>query len=144
MSGIPTGVFINLEHSMVEQEGVITREQVEYAAKAVGYELLWSSVEGIPPRLKPTFDYWNPSGDDAHAFRLASDLDMKIEHVGRSGKPSTQVNCQPRGRGDCASVLSYAENGGKLAATRKAIFDVAVQVGMSMVDGESLEGMKHD
>ncbi len=136
MRGILMVAFINLEHLMIEQEEVITREQVEFAAKAVGYELLWSSVEGIPPRLKLTFDYWNPSGDNAHAFRLASDLDMKIEHVGRSGQPSTQVSCQPRGRVDCAAVLSYAEHGGKLAATRKAIFDVAVQVGMSMADSE--------
>lgn len=128
---------------MVEQEG-ITREQVEYAAKAVGYELLWSSVEDIPPRLKTTFDYWNPRGDDGDALRLSIDLDIQIEHVGTASKPTTHVNCWPRGRGDCAAVLSYAEHGGKLAATRKAIFDVAVQVGMSMVDGESLGGIKHD
>lgn len=106
------------------------REQTELAAKALGIELLWPSVGGLPPAIKPTFAYWNPKHDDGDALRLSVALDIQIEHVGRSNGPTTEVNCWPRGRGDCSSCQPYG--GDKAAATRLAVFETAVMLGMSM------------
>lgn len=47
------------------------RELLEAAARAAGYTLAWSSVEGIPPRKADDMETWDPLTDDGDALRLA-------------------------------------------------------------------------
>lgn len=117
------------------------REQLELAAKAIGAELQWPGTEGLPPAFKNTLLPWNPKHDDGDSLRLASVLSINIEHVGLSNGPATEVNCWPRGRGDCASSQPYGSD--KQAAIRLAIFEAAVLLGMSIVDAEKRQAVKN-
>lgn len=54
------------------------RELLELAAKAAGYTLAWSSVEGIPPRKAEDMETWSPLTDDGDALRLAAKLRIQI------------------------------------------------------------------
>ncbi len=110
------------------------REQLELAAKAIGAELQWPSIEGLRPAFKGNLLPWNPKHDDGDSLRLAAALSINIEHVGLSNGPAREVNCWPRGRGDCYSSQPYGAD--KLAAIRLAIFEAAVLLGMAMADAE--------
>lgn len=55
------------------------REMLELAAKAAGYTLAWSSVEGIPPRKADDMETWNPLTDDGDRYRLARKLGLRID-----------------------------------------------------------------
>lgn len=106
------------------------REQTEFAAKAIGLELLWPSVDGLPPVVKETLAAWNPRHDDGDSLRLSVLLAMQIEHAGPYDGPADTVLCRPRGRAACSA---YREYGNDLQeATRLAIFESAALVGMEL------------
>jgi hypothetical protein len=120
---------------MLELEKLSERELLELAAKAAGLEPTWDQPRGAKRgrcRVKrgDLSPIWDPRNDDAETLRLAVELDIQIEHVGPSTGPATEVNCWPRGRGDCSASQKY--NGDKLAATRHAVFEAAVMLGMSL------------
>lgn len=105
-------------------------EQTKFAAHAIGLILFWDAINSLPPASDPPFVYWNPKHEDGDSLRLAVSLDIQIEHVGEVGGPSTKVNCWPRGRSDCAVCHGYGDD--KQAATRRAVFESAVMVGMTI------------
>jgi len=105
------------------------RELVEFAAKAVGIELMWSSVADQPPFIQETLEYWKPRENGDDALNLAADLDIQIEQIGVGAKPTNEVSCYPRGRGDCNVIVPHGDD--KRAATRLAIFYAAALLGMS-------------
>lgn len=106
------------------------REQMDLAAKAAGLKLFWDGSDSLPPAIDPPFVYWNPKHDDGDSLRLSVALDIQIEYIGKSSGPTTEVNCWPRGRGDCAACHQFGDD--KQAATRRSIFEAAVLVGMGM------------
>lgn len=110
-------------------------ERLEFAAKAAGLGYRWQDPNGFDDGFMYIIDgdewvMWDPEWDDADSFRLHCLLDIQVEPVGPASKPATQVNCWPRGRGDCAAERPY--NGDKLKATRQAVFEAAVRLGWSM------------
>ncbi|KZN20448.1 MULTISPECIES: hypothetical protein [Pseudomonas] len=106
------------------------REQMELAAKAVGMKLLWLGVGDMPATIEATSAYWNPKHVDSDSFRLSAALEIGVEYVGKRGGPATEVYCWPRGRGDCSASQPLGDD--KHAAVRHAIFEAAVNFGMSM------------
>lgn len=117
------------------------RERLEHSAKAAGFETKWDQPRGAKNgmvRFKAadgSWPYWKPQDDEAQSFRLSVILDIQIEHVGKSNGPTTEVNCWPRGRGDCSACRKY--NDDKFKATRHAIYEAAVLLGLSMAEAEA-------
>lgn len=118
------------------------RERLELSAKAAGFETKWDQPRGAKKGCvrfnapDGNWTIWKPLVDEAQCFRLSVILDIQIEHVGKSNGPTTEVNCWPRGRGDCSASRKYS--GDKFQATREAIFEAAVLLGLSMVETEQL------
>ena len=106
------------------------REQVELAGKAVGLKLLWLGLGDMPATIEATFAYWNPKHVDSDSLRLSAALDINIEYSGPASGPSIEVNCWPSGHIDCAVRKPFGND--KQAAVRHAIFEAAVNFGMSM------------
>ncbi len=115
------------------------RQRLELAAKAAGLETKWDQPRGAKTgwlRIKSgsSWPVWDPVDDDAENYRLSVQLDIQIEHIGKSNGPTFEVNCWPRGRGDCAACHRYKSD--KQAATRHAVFEAAVRLGLSMLAKE--------
>lgn len=106
------------------------RDQVNFAAKAVGLTIEWPRMDDMPPAIMPSFEYWRPKTNGDDALALSAALNIQIEYSGPSGGVVTEVNCCPRGRGDC--MVSVPVEDDKVAATRMAIFYSAVLLGMSI------------
>jgi hypothetical protein len=98
-----------------------TREDYEMAAKAVGIALVWSSVEGLSPRIKYSLVLWDPPNDDCDALRLAVALGLVID-------------CSRPSAGMPYELHHYGQEGftDQNAATRRAIFRAAIAVGRAM------------
>jgi hypothetical protein len=116
--------------ALINLQNLTEREQVDFAAKAVGLNIEWPRVDDMPPSIMPEFKYWRPrtNGDDALA--LAAALDIQIEQIGKTSGQTTEVVCHPRGRFDCAVTVLHGDD--KVGATRLAIFYAAVLLGMSI------------
>lgn len=100
------------------------REMLEFAAKAAGIELAWSSTEGIWPRNKSTWRSWNPLTDDGDALRLA--VKMRIQ--------PKWIDDDAYAWGIGSTAISKAEpfDGDPEYATRRAIVRVAAEIGKQM------------
>ena len=115
---------------MLALEELTEQQKMDYAAKAIGEKLLWPSIDDLAPTIESTFQYWKPKDDDGDALRLSARLSIQIEYIGPSTGPVTEVNCYPRGRGDCGAIKPVGND--RTQATRLAIFEAAVLLGMSM------------
>ena len=120
-----------MNQALTNLQNLTEREQVDFAAKAVGLTIEWRRMHVMPPAIMPSFEYWRPKTNGDDALALAAALDIQTEYIGPNGA-TTEVNCYPRGRGDCA--VNMPVEGDKVAATRMAIFYSAVLLGMSMPD----------
>ena len=101
------------------------QELLELAAKAMGFAqhhsyreklnaLLWLSDSGYPST-------WSPLTDDKDAFQLAVDMKMIIDpYSGVVGIPPS-------------TIIATINNGDIYAATRRAIVQVAAEVGKEKV-----------
>lgn len=101
------------------------RELLELAAKAAGYALVWSSVEGIPPRKADDMETWNPLADDGDALRLACQLqfDLVLGHRGATvSLPGKKL----------IEELCHQDSGENLACTRRCIVRAAAEIGRAM------------
>lgn len=105
------------------------KELLELAAKAAGMTLTWEgdnppyprsrSIE--QPNLNPP---WNPRVNDGDAFRLAVKLRMDVM-LDCSESIRVQAN-------DCAVDVTEPLCGDNCAATRRAIFHAAAEIGRAM------------
>lgn len=114
---------------------------IRLAALAAGHEIQWvpewlaglgSWMRRVVP--EPTFPYsewvpWNPLEDDSDALRLAVALELEIYHGIDDGAQAVFVG-YPSG----VRIVYVAELWGKdkFAATRRAIFRAAVEIGRAI------------
>lgn len=103
-----------------------TREMLELAAKAAGYEVLdwygerYTTTDG--DRLFP----WNPLADDGDALRLAVKLGMLLTLPKYKG---FGTSAEPQGDG-AVGVTSFRED--PELQTREAIVRAAAEIGRAM------------
>ena len=120
-----------------------TKQDCQFAALAAGYEFQW-----VGPDDKGTAwingDYmsihstrpWEPLIRDDHSFRLmvdmANEMDSEISREAKLRFNKHRVGCSAFSIEDyICSVIKYADNKDKHAATRQAIFDCAISIGKS-------------
>jgi hypothetical protein len=119
-----------MNQELTKMQNLTEREQVDFAAKAVGLTIEWPRMDDMPPAIMPSFEYWRPKTNGDDALALAAALDIQIEQIGKTSGKTTEVVCHPRGRFDCAVTVLHGDD--KVAATRLAIFYAAVLLGMSI------------
>jgi hypothetical protein len=92
---------------------------LEAAAKAVGINLAWSSMDGQSPRDSDTWQIWDPLTDDGDALRLAVKLRLQVFpfDLPDDARVNVAVCCDTR----VANGASEAHDGDPYAATRRAI-----------------------
>ena len=111
------------------------RLRLEAAARAAGYDIddfgndeykIWDGRDVYGP--------WDPEHDDGDAFRLMVDADISIEFPSDG---SIEAWSQFKGTGFKQQVIQIKsiEYTDKAAATRKAIYSCAVQIGNTMKAG---------
>lgn len=100
------------------------RELLEAAARAAGYTLAWSSVEGIPPRKADDMETWDPLTDDGDALRLAVKMDL---YIGNERQPYVTW-----WHGDSLEFVEEEAGDDKQAAVRRAIVRAAAEIGRAM------------
>lgn len=100
------------------------RELLEAAARAAGYTLAWSSVEGIPPRKADDMETWDPLADDGDALRLAVKLAIEISPC----PEHDSVLCEPKGNPNSIITTEALDEYG----TRRAIVRAAAEIGRAM------------
>ena len=131
-----------------EEQDMTDREELEFAAKAAGlrvgfepnrvergrYDLYWSHVHHrlcwhgkTAGSEYPVPVFWNPRDDDGDALRLAVKLRIGVLHRSSGIEAHTFRSCLIICNEECAEGFDY------YAATRRAIFRVAVEIGRSMV-----------
>ena len=119
----------------VENNEMTEREMLEFAAKAVGYDIAWSDECGCMQFIDKVYDEfgyprlsWAPLEDDGDALRLAVKLGMNIDvGVNPVGFTATAVIA------DYNSVFvdEYHEEN-PMKATRRAIVRAAAEIGKRM------------
>lgn len=106
------------------------RELLELAAKAFGYQVKGYVGEHLVffnPITGSAEERWDPLTDDGDAFRLATDLLLRIDHekhsvhVGTSGDEGEDLAGEPI----CASIDRFK-------ATRRAIVRAAAAIGAAL------------
>lgn len=110
------------------------RELLELAAKAVGINGTWCQFPGMVERRgldgaiydEVECEYWNPLQDDGDALRLALELEMPI-HPCRVWKSYRVDSCS-----DFVEASRSVMPPSDPAATRRAIVDVAAEIGKAM------------
>ncbi|MDH0335129.1 hypothetical protein [Metapseudomonas otitidis] len=101
------------------------KELLELAAKAAGYTLVWSSVDGIPPRKADDMETWNPLTDDGDALRLAAKLELEIQIFHGYGEVwADSLDGSVRGIADVT--------GDRASDYRNAIVIAAAEIGRAM------------
>ena len=106
------------------------REMLEFAAKAAGMDyLIWTT--GAAPRVPREHRigdriFWHPRDDDGDALRLAVKLRIGVLHRSSGIEAHTFRSCLIICNEECAEGFDY------YAATRRAIFRVAVEIGRNM------------
>lgn len=111
------------------------RELLELAAKAAGIELKWHHSDG-DAYARRNGDYWacwNPLTDDGDALRLAVHLRLAIHHgfsLGSQGAFGVVSVWGPYQAIDQGTVIK--DQADRLAATRRAIVEAAVNMGRAM------------
>lgn len=98
------------------------KEILEWAAKAAGIELAWSSDPGLAPKLKShRMTSWNPLDDDGDALRLSVKLGIgMVHHLGWG-----QV-FHPKLDGE---RIDFHYDPDAQSATRRAIVRAAMELG---------------
>jgi hypothetical protein len=114
------------------------KELLELAAKAAGIELMPMQINNVTKQGDDRFigymtkeDEWprgwfDPLTDDGDALRLAVKLDMNVFQAAGNAYAS------PSDDGAYEEQVGYADAGGKLAATRRAITRAAAEIGKDM------------
>lgn len=104
------------------------KEKMEYAAKAADIKGDWSPMyEGIVVRTAPlrNFVLWNPRTSDQDSFHLMIKLRLNVFHVG-----NTVYTLESESDSMEEYCVDYGDD--PIAATREAIFRVAVDIGTGM------------
>jgi hypothetical protein len=113
-----------------------TREDYELAAKAAGLELLLDSIDGFSTDTDGPFgkyrQKWNPYNDDGDSRRLENAIGPDVVRT-EERINVYQVNGDIPRPTDLHVFEDYADhNGDKDAATRAAVFWLAVEIGRSI------------
>lgn len=95
------------------------KELTSRAAYLQGIELLWSSEPDLKPRNAKTLETYAPLDDDGHAFRLANQLIMRIEHGKNYKHVFNRVSVSVHGRGHVGAEVTYKSD--RNEAMRRAI-----------------------
>ena len=105
------------------------RELLDLAAKAYGIQLAWGGPDKDMPRRTDTWEIWNPRDDDGAALRLAVKLGMETYHADDGGWFAYASH--PTARGIAYAIEPHGADA--CAATRRAIFRTAAEIGRLMV-----------
>ena len=106
------------------------KEDYEFAAKAAGIEIECNDngVFGYYSLFRghlPQWEEWNPKDDDGDSFRLMVKLGLLVH----GDASPCSVYCQV---GECPDAFLEKSKPDPYAATRRAIFRAAVEIGKAM------------
>ena len=110
------------------------REMLEFAAKAAGIRInhwVYDDLDSSPAVLE-TGEAWNPRDDDGDALRLAVKCEMSLDlfdDLIRVGYTLPDESLRPADR--TAEVIEWPK-ADPAAATRRAIFRAAAEIGRNM------------
>ena len=98
---------------------IIDQEEFSAVAKAIGLEIVFSTMEDIPPRRRDNWEHWNPRDDSSDAFDVAAKLRLKVDF---SDSPD---HCKVSSEDGKHVRICLNNEYGASGAARRAIIDVA-------------------